>query len=63
MISQLSTYVGSLSRAEIQSGTLMSVIPLLQGSASSPVYVTMREALGSGSLVISEISSGVRCPA
>jgi hypothetical protein len=51
-----------LSLAAIQRGSVMSVVPLLQGNGSGPFYVTMKEAMGSGSLIISEISSGGSVP-
>lgn len=55
-------YVDSLELGEIQSHENLAVVPLFTPVKGGPVYITMKEALESGSLLVTEVGDNGSVP-
>jgi len=55
-------YVTSLELGEIQSHENLAVVPLFSPVKGGPAYITMKEALEGGSLLVTEVGEGGTVP-
>ena len=58
----ITSYLEGIKFGEIQTHKHVAVVPLLSGNGSGPAYLTMKEAIESSLLTVTEVSEGGHVP-